>query len=132
MAKTVLIVDKDLLFVEPIRQKLIPGGYKVLTARSRLEAERILECTRPDLLITEVMLEQMDGGFCLAWKAKKKYPDMPVVMVSAVTWHTGLYFTLSTTEDRTWIKADAFLNKPVRPEELEGVLLSALHPPKAA
>ncbi len=132
MAKTILIVDQDMLFVEPIRQKLITAGYKVLTARSQAEAERIIESTRPDLMITEVMLEHMDSGFCLAWKAKNKYPNLPVIMVSAVTWHTGLYFGISTPEDRLWIKGDVFLNKPIRTEELDSAIVSALQLAKAA
>lgn len=132
MAKTILIVDPDMLFVEPVRQKLINAGHKVLTARSMREAESILNSTRPDVMITEILLEHMDSGFCLAWLAKNKYPDLPVIIVSAVTWHTGLYFGLSTAEDRTWIKADVMLNKPIRPEELESAIVSAFRIPKAA
>ena len=132
MAKTILIVDQDILFVEPIRQKLLGMGYKVLTARSQAEAERIIEASRPDLMITEIMLEHLDSGFCLAWKVKSKYSNVPVIIVSAVTWHTGLYFNLSTPEDRNWIKADVFLNKPIRLEELESVIISSLQSYKAA
>ena len=132
MAKTILIVDQDLLFVEPIRQKLISEGYKVLTAQRQKDAERILSSTRPDLMISEIMLEHMDSGFCLAWQARKKYPSLPIIIISSVTWHTGLAFTLSTPEDRTWINAGVFLNKPIRPEELEDAIISALQPLKAA
>ena len=132
MAKTILIVDQDMLFVEPIRQKLLCAGCKVLTARSQAEAERIIQATRPDLMITEVILEQLDSGFCLAWQVKNKYPQVPIIMLSAVTWHTGLYFGLSTPEDRNWIKADVFLDKPIRLEELESAIASFLQPAKAA
>ena len=132
MAKTILFVDKDILFVEQMRQRFLSAGYRVLSARSQAEAERIIETTRPNVVVSEVLLEHQDGGFCLAWKVKKKYPDVPVIMVSAVTWHTGLYFNLSTPEDRTWIKADVFLDKPIRAEELESVVQSALQPAKVA
>ncbi len=131
MVKTILLADKDTLFVEQIRQKFLASGFRVLCARSQAEAERILDSTRPDVMVTEVTLERQDGGFCLAWKAKKKYPDLPVIIASAVTWHTGLYFSLSTPEDRMWIKADYFLTKPTRPEELEAIIRQCLHPAKA-
>ncbi len=131
MVKTILLVDRDTLFVEQIRQKFLAAGFKVLCARSEVEAERILESTRPDVMVTEVLLERQDAGFCLAWKAKRTYPDLPVIIASSVTWHTGLYFSLSTPEDRMWIKADYFLDKPTRPEELESTIRQCLHPVKA-
>ena len=122
MVKTILLVDRDPLFVEQIRQHFLGQGYRVLCAKSQAEAERILASTRPDMMVTEAILERQDGGFCLAWKAKQRYPDLPIAMVSSVTWHTGLYFSLSTPEDKMWIKADVFLDKPIRVEELEAVM----------
>ncbi len=125
MVKTILLVDRDPLFIEQIRQHYLGQGCRVLCARSQAEAERVLASTRPDMMVTEVVLERQDGGFCLAWKARKLYPDLPIAMVSAVTWHTGLYFSLSTPEDKMWIKADAFLDKPIRVEELDAVMATA-------
>lgn len=126
MVKTILLVDRDPLFVEQIRQYFLGKGYRVLCAKSQKEAERILESTRPDVMVTEAVLERMDAGFCLAWKTKKLYPDLPIAMVSSVTWHTGLYFNLSTPEDRQWIRVDAFLDKPIRMEELETVISQSM------
>lgn len=132
MNRTILLVDKDALFVEEMRRRLIDHGYRVLCARTQAEGERIIDSVRPDLVVTEVLLERPDGGFCLAWHSKKKHPDVPVIMVSAVTWHTGLYFNLSTAEDRNWIKADLFLDKPIRVEELESAIQSMLKPARTA
>ena len=132
MARTILFVDKDTLFVEQMRQVFLSAGYRILCAQSRAEAERIIQSTRPDIVITEVMLEHQDSGFCLAWEIKRKYPEAPVIMVSAVTWHTGLYFSLASTGERNWIRADAFLDKPIRAEELISVVHSLIKPVKAA
>lgn len=132
MLRTILFVDNDLLFVEQMRQIFLSSGYRILSSCTEKEAEEIFNATRPDVMITEVMLDRQDGGFCLAWKLKKKYPDVPVIMVSAVTWHTGLYFGLATPEDRNWIKADEFLDKPIRAEELVSVVNSALKLSQAA
>lgn len=130
MVKTILLVDRDPLFIEQIRQYFLGKGYRILCARTQADAERILKSTQPDVLVTEVMLERQDGGFCLAWRAKQMYPKLPVAMVSSVTWHTGLYFSLSTEGDKSWIKADAFLDKPIRIEELEQVIVDHLAPAK--
>jgi len=122
MAHTVLLVDTDLMFIEQTRQRLLDAGYRVLCAQSQAEAETILSRSKPDVLVSEVLLERPDGGFCLAWSAKRRYPEMPVLLVSTVTWHTGLYFSLSRPEDHAWIKADAFIDKPIRYEELESAI----------
>jgi len=119
MPQTILLVDKDAAFVDRMRQGLVEAGYRVVCARGAVEAERILDTKRPDMVITEVMLEHPDGGFCLAAHVKRAHPGLPVLMVSEVTWKTGLFFGLSTPEERAWIKADAFIDKPVRFEELE-------------
>lgn len=132
MIKTILLVDKDTLFIEQIRQRFLASGYRMLCARTQAEAERILDSTKPDVLVTEIQLERQDSGFCLAWKAKKKYSNLPVIIVSAVTWHTGLYFSLSTPEDKLWIKADYFLDKPTRAEELESAIHECLRLMKSA
>lgn len=132
MLKTIVMVDNDTLFVEQMRQQFIAAEFRVLWAANEAEALRIVEKVRPDVVITEVRLEHQDGGFCLAWQVKKKYPDVPVIIVSSVTWHTGLYFSLSTSGDRAWIKAEAFLDKPIRFEELNAVVKKVLSVPKAA
>lgn len=126
MAQTILLLDKDPLFMEQTRQRMLGAGFRVLCARSVEEADRILQSAKPDVVVSEVMLKRLDGGFVLAWKVKNKYPDVPVILVSDVTWKTGLYFNLSTPEDRAWIRADYFLDKPVRWEELESVIRQSL------
>ena len=131
MGKTILVVDKDLSFVDKLRQKYMTAGWQVLCARSKAEAQGIFAATRPDVVVTEVILEHMDSGFCLAWEFKQKYPDVPVIIVSDVAWKTGLTFKLSSAGAKNWIKADAFLDKPVRLEELE-TLIDTLLTAKAA
>lgn len=130
--RTILFVDKDQLFADQMRQAFQTAGYKVLYARSEAEAEDIFSSTRPEVVITEVMLTNPDGGFCLAWKLKRKDPKVPVIMVSSVTWQTDLYFNLTSPGASDWIKADAFLDKPIRAEELVAAVQSVLQPAKVA
>jgi Response regulator containing CheY-like receiver, AAA-type ATPase, and DNA-binding domains len=132
MAKTILFVDKDLSFVEKLRQKYLAAGYNVLCAGGHADAKTIYDSVRPDAVVTEVILERQDGGFSLAWEVKKKYPDVPVIIVSDVAWQTGLHFDLDSPESRSWIMADAFLDKPIRTEELHTILQNLLKAAKAA
>ncbi len=115
---TVLIVDDDPDFL--LQQKLVleNAGYRVQTAGGRVEAEGVLAENRPDALVVDLMMEENDDGFVLCFEAKKRYPDLPVIIVTGVASETGIEFSTVTAEERSWIKADAFLAKPIRPEQI--------------
>lgn len=119
MAKqTILVVDDDADFLEQMRVQLEAAGYAVVTAAGQAKAEEALARGLPDLLLVDLMMEQADGGFSLCYHAKRRNPDLPVIIVTAVTSETGLEFDAATDEERSWIKADAILPKPVRFEQL--------------
>ena len=120
---TVLVVDDDLDFLESHKILLERGGYNVISAQSRKEAEEIIADTRPDFALIDLMMEEVDGGFVLAHHIKKKYEDVPVIMVSSVTSETGMEFE-EDRKDGKWVKADAFLAKPIRFEQITSLLES--------
>jgi hypothetical protein len=64
------------------------------------------------------MMETQDSGFVLAYKAKKMHPEMPVIIATAVTTETGISFNVETEEDKNWIKADLYLEKGIRGDQL--------------
>ncbi len=64
------------------------------------------------------MMENFDGGFWLSETVKKKNPNTPVIIVTSVTHELGLKFDTTTEDERSWIKADKLLNKPIRFEQL--------------
>jgi CheY-like chemotaxis protein len=115
---TILVVDDDADFLLQMKTGLEKAGFRVLTANGQAAAEAILENQKPDLAILDLMMEQMDGGFALAYHIKKKSREIPVILVTAVTHETGLEFDAATDEERSWVKADAFMAKPVRFEQL--------------
>jgi len=117
-SKTVLVVDDDLDFLAQTSAQLEALGYRVVTAESLAQAEEALAAGRPDAAVIDLMMEETDAGFTLAYRIKKLDPAIPVVMVTAVTSETGLGFDAATDEERAWIKADAILDKPVRIEQL--------------
>lgn len=116
--KTVLVVDDDVDLLTQVKLQLEAVGFTVITAESAHEAEKILASTRPDLAIVDLMMENMDAGFTLSYHIKKKDPAIPVIMVTAVTRETGLEFDISSSDERSWVKADAILDKPIRFEQL--------------
>jgi hypothetical protein len=64
------------------------------------------------------MMETEDSGFILAYKIKRKYPDLPVIIATAVSAETGMSFDPVNESDKNWIKADLFLDKGIRGDQL--------------
>lgn len=118
MSKTILLVDDDSDYLFQMEFKLKSLGFKVITADGQLEAERVIAGLKPDLAMLDLMMENEDSGFILAYKIKRKYPDVPVIIATAVTAETGLTFDIQTQGNQQWIKADLFLDKGIRTEQL--------------
>ena len=118
-AKTVLLVDDDLDFLAQHKLHLEEAGYKVLTAESQRQAEETLKKNHVDLAIVDLMLEHADAGFALCYHIKKHRAATPVILVTSVNSQTGLEFDAATREERSWVKADVMIAKPVRFEQLQ-------------
>ena len=115
--KLILIVDDDIDYLFQMKHHVESFGFEVKTAESLKEAEEALS-NKPDLAILDLMMETQDAGFVLAYKIKKRYPDVPVIIATAVTAETGLSFHLDTEQDKQWIKADLYLEKGIRSDQL--------------
>ena len=116
--KKILIADDDqdlLLQMELYVKKM---GFEVETADSQKDAEAKLNNFNPDLCIFDLMMENKDSGFILSYKSKKKNPEVPVIIISAVTAETGMNFSLESDANHTWMKADLFLEKNIRADQL--------------
>lgn len=86
MARTVMIVDDDADIVDMTRLVLEGGGYAVVPARSGPEALRVLEERRPDLILLDVNMPEMDGWQVLRLlKLDERTAGIPVAMFSIKT-----------------------------------------------
>lgn len=117
--ETILIVDDDSDYLFQTKLLVEGFGYNTITADSQKEGEIIIATTKPDLAIIDLMMENEDSGFILSYKMKKKYPDVPIIIATAVTAETGMSFDINSEEDKKWIKADLFLDKGIRNDQLE-------------
>jgi len=118
LKKLVLIVDDDQDYLEQMKLQVEHFGFNTIIASSRSEGEELLNKIRPDLAIFDLMMETQDSGFVLAYKAKKVYPEIPVIIATAATTETGITFKVETEEDKNWIKADLYLEKGIRGDQL--------------
>jgi len=117
--KKILVADDDVDYLFQIKLHLQNLDYTVIAVESQKEAEQFLEKNKPDLAIYDLMMESEDSGFILSYKTKQKYPDVPVVIATAVASETGISFGLNTEDEKRWIKADLYLEKDIRKEQLE-------------
>ena len=126
--KTVLLADDDLDMITQLTILLKGFGMNVVAVESQKEAEEFIETKKPDIAIYDLMMENLDSGFILSYKTKKKYPDVPVIIVTAVTSDTGMMFGVDTAEEKSWIKANLYLEKGLRPEQLKLEMTRLLTP----
>ena len=78
----VLYVD-DSRYTRMVLQRLFQqAGYEAQGAASGAEALEILARERPDVLVTDLLMEGVNGKELLQ-KARGLYPDLPVVVVTA-------------------------------------------------
>jgi CheY-like chemotaxis protein len=117
--KKILVVDDDIDLLEQVAMIMKSEGYEVVKAQGQKEGEEALLSVIPDLAILDLMMENMDSGFVLCHHIKRLFPDTPVIILTAVKSVTGLDFSARSSEAASWIKADAIVDKPVRPEQIK-------------
>lgn len=109
--KKILVVEDEKRIAELLQKGLNEFGYEVIVAFDGDTAKRMIISNRFDLIITDVVLPH-HNGFELTRLAKDKYPNTPVIMLTA----------LGTTDDKLDgfdAGADDYLVKPFDLRELQ-------------
>lgn len=84
MTKKIMVVDDEPDTVDLVKLVLETEGYEISVAYSGQEALDMIKVDRPDLVLLDIMMPQMDG-----WAVRKKIvgneetKDIPVVMLTA-------------------------------------------------
>lgn len=118
MKKKVLVIDDDPLFRRSVENSL-GRKFEVQSAESALQAEDRLKTERfPDLILLDITLEDVDGIVVLE-KLKAQYPDLPVIMTTAVD-------RVQTIVRCMKLGASDYVTKPVLFDELLLVVERAL------
>lgn len=119
-APLILLVDDDLDFLEINRHILEPKGYRVACEPDPQSAWRRLQTEKPDLIITDLMMANLDSGFSLARQVKEdpRLAEVPIIMATAITSQAGLDFRPRTAEDLAAMYINAYFDKPIPPQKL--------------
>lgn len=80
----ILAVDDEMNILELLKFNLTKEGYQVLMATDGQQALNYARAEKPDLIILDIMLPEMDGyDVCRILKANKETAGIPVIMLSA-------------------------------------------------
>jgi DNA-binding NtrC family response regulator len=114
----ILIVDDEETALKRMKSLMENRGYEAHTAASGKQALDLLKINSFDLVLTDLILDSIDGLTILA-AAKKISPDTEVVII------TG-YASVDSAIEATRKGAFHYLQKPIRPVELYNVAERAL------
>ena len=112
----ILCVDDDQDFLDSMKIIIESSNYLVDTANTAEEGLRRYKAERPDLVIVDLMMEEVDSGTSLVKDIKALGPTPPIYMLSSV----GDGLNLST--DYSQLGLSGVLQKPINPQ----ILLSTL------
>ena len=116
--RTIIIADDDIDYLDQLKFQVESFGFDTIAFSSERECEDAMKFIKPDLAIFDLMMENDDSGFILSYKLKKLYPDVPIMIVTSAESVTGISFESESETERNWIKADRYLAKGIRPDQL--------------
>jgi DNA-binding NtrC family response regulator len=116
---SILVVDDEMGIRELLNEILTDEGHTVYAAESAMQARTIREQMRPDLVLLDIWMPDVDGITLLKEWSKSGQLTMPVVMMSG-------HATIDTAVEATRIGALNFLEKPIALQKLLKTVNKAL------
>jgi len=117
----ILLADDNADMREYIRRLLKAKGYAVETAGDGLAALAAAQHSRPDLVISDVMMPRLDGlGLLAAIRGDESLRDLPVILLSARAGEEARIEALDSG-------ADDYVSKPFSARELLARVKANLH-----
>lgn len=109
MPKRIMVVDDEPRLVSVVEAYLEQEGFEVATASNGQEALFAARESRPDLIILDVMMPEMDGFEFM--RAHRKEAETPIILLTAKVEEGDKVIGLE-------LGADDYVTKPFRPREL--------------
>ncbi len=109
MSKKIMIVDDEPRLVSVVEAYLTQEGFDVATASNGQEALFVARESKPDLIILDVMMPEMDGFEFM--RAHRREAETPIILLTAKVEEDDKVIGVE-------LGADDFVTKPFRPREL--------------
>lgn len=101
----VLVVDDDVETTEMLKLLLEPNSFEVLAAYSGLDGVKMARDLRPDVMIVDLLMPEMDG--LRVCEEVRKFSSVPIIVLSAISKPNIVAQALD-------IGADDYLLKPMK------------------
>jgi len=109
MSKTILVIDDEERLVSLVKAYLTQEDFRVITALNGRKALRMARQEKPDLIILDLMMPEMDGYEFL--RLHRKECETPIIMLTAKVEETDKVLGLE-------LGADDYVTKPFSLREL--------------
>src|SRR3712207_4768028 len=117
--RAVLLVEDDRAIRRYLEVILQRAGYEVTAAADGLEGMKAALSSAFDAVVTDAIMPHLNGyELCRFIRRHPKMSQLPVILLS------GVERADSSHEEE--MRADVYLSKPVRPEELTGSIARLL------
>lgn len=108
----ILLVDDEPDIIEIIRYNLSSEGYRIVTAENGREALKVAHKEKPQLIILDVMMPEMDGiETCIQMR---KLPELNNTVITFLTARGEDYSQMAGFD----AGADDYITKPIKPKVL--------------
>ncbi len=109
MAQTILVIDDEERLLSLVKAYLEQSGFRVVTAKNGRDALFLARQEKPDLILLDVMMPQMDGYEFM--RAHRREQNTPIIMLTAKVDEDEKVLGLE-------LGADDYITKPFSPREL--------------
>ena len=112
MKPTILILDDEESILENVDEILRMSGYDTLLGKNGQEGLEIMKSHRPDLIVSDVMMPEMDGfEFHRIVRQNPAWTTIPIILLSAKAEKSDVQYGYQ-------LGVDHYLTKPFDPDEL--------------
>ena len=109
----ILCIEDEPQMIDLIRLILETGGYRVVAAQGGEEGLEMMRSERPDLILLDIMMPEMDGGD--VYHRMQQEPDLssiPVIVVTAKAAPIDKVLWMNVAQ------VDDYVTKPFGPADL--------------
>jgi DNA-binding response OmpR family regulator len=107
MYKKIVVIDDDPVILDIVNVNFSKRGYQVVTVMSGKEALKIIRDIKPDIIILDVIMPDIDG-----WEVLKILKDAYTDFTSKIIMLTAKSSDRDKMIGRSILKADAYITKP--------------------
>ena len=117
---TILCIDDDKEFLDSMRLIIEGAGFRMEAAHTAEDGLEKYKTAKPNLVIVDLMMEEIDSGVNFVKDLKALGPTPPIFMLSSVG------DTMNVNVDFSQLGLTGILQKPINPDQLVATLKAKL------